>query len=248
MVKRLLLLSTIVGAIGCGSSSPSAPTPAPITPPVVITPAPSPAAPVLPVGFDAGFWAEFGHGILDNPGPVPLRRLTSSPTLYIRTVDDDGVPVDPVTLNTVKTAAQQVALLWGGGQFGLAAVMTDPVAHDGQRGTISVHFSSTAVLGALTCGRSNVGIDGGVMALNYHYTGISCGCNGTAISPHVVKHELGHAFGYWHTDHVDDIMDPVVSRCDDMPSAREVLHAVYAYQLPIGSTAALPPSGFQIRD
>jgi predicted Zn-dependent protease len=64
-----------------------------------------------------------------------------------------------------------------------------------------------------------------------------------AIRPRTVKHELGHAFGYWHTGNAQDLMSGLaVSECDREPSAREVYHATVAYQTPIGTSTARPRS------
>ena len=227
LMKRLafgLLLILVTPACGGHDASPSA-----------TTSATTSNALVRPVGFDLDFWNEFVHGTHDNALPVPLRRRTTAPVVYIRTLDDDGVAVDPVTMSAVEQNFRDVALIWGGGSIGLAGVVRDPASHDGQPGTLNVHWSSTAVLGNV-CAKSDVGVDGGRIAFNYHGASPDCSCNGLVVSPRVAKHELGHAFGYWHTTtHVDDLMNPILT-CDANPSDRERLHAAYAYTLPNGFT------------
>ena len=55
----------------------------------------------------------------------------------------------------------------------------------------------------------------------------------------VVRHELGHVYGYWHTGSPADVMDggewPDES-CDLRPSPREVEHAKYMYSRTAGNT------------
>jgi len=83
------------------------------------------------------------------------------------------------------------------------------------------------------CGRSTTGDDGGYIELNA--TG-QCGCGENAlIYPRLIRHELGHAMGYFHTDSAGDVMygrTIASNACDLLPSDRERLHARVAHQSP----------------
>jgi hypothetical protein len=159
--------------------------------------------------------------------------------LYLKTIDEAGQPIDPVTLQTVEDAMRGVALTWGGGQFGLAGVERGTSTKEGQSGWITAKWASTD-LGNF-CGRSPVGVDATAIELNYRHA-CSCG-SASKIYPTLARHELGHAFGYWHTDSGSDVMYgqqlQLVSQCDHLPSAREVYHAQLAYQSPVGSSNAI---------
>jgi predicted Zn-dependent protease len=53
------------------------------------------------------------------------------------------------------------------------------------------------------------------------------------VYPRLIRHELGHAMGYYHTDDVGDVMygRSISTRsCDLLPSDRERRHARFAHQ------------------
>ena len=68
----------------------------------------------------------------------------------------------------------------------------------------------------------------------------NCGCDRYQVAPRIVRHELGHALGFYHTDRGDDLMYKGlwdVSFCNIGMTARERYHAGLAYDRPIGSIA-----------
>ncbi len=239
--RVVAIVLTVLAMSACGGTptTPSVPPQAPAPPPVVTAPPPavSPPPPIRdPARFNQNFWNQFVHNAYDLP-IYPLQRLTSAPMLYLRTVDNAGVAIDPVTLSTVQAAMQDVALIWGGGLMGLAGIERGSGHRDGQRGWLTVHFLATNVS---FCGQSDIGLDGGLIELNYQAgQGSACACLGSNVSPRVAKHELGHAFGYWHTSSTDDLMKSVVAACDGNPSANEIYHAQLAYRSPVGTTTVL---------
>jgi hypothetical protein len=203
-------------------------------------PTPPPVLPLPARGpdFNQTFWNEFVYNGFESPAALqPLQRLMAAPMLYLKTVDEAGNAIDAFTLDTVQEAMMGVAPKWGGGQFGLAGVERGTGTKAGAAGWLTVRWFSTNV--GNICARSNVGVDGGVIEMNY-LVGGSCSCNGAKIRPRTARHELGHAFGYYHTDNPLDVMYGGALGCDATPSAREQYHATLAYQSPVGSTGALP--------
>lgn len=176
-------------------------------------------------GVDLGFYRQIGCNAFDLP-MQSVRRWAFAPKLYIRTVDEAGAAIDPVTLDTVTNAMVSTASTWTGGKFGLAVIDRGTATHEGQSGWITVKWPATP---QTYCGLSDVALDGGTIALAYKTAG--CSCEGSTIRARTARHELGHALGYWHTNVADDLMsNPSVKPCDQQPSARELAAAAYQYR------------------
>lgn len=226
-MKYALLLAVL--AVGC--SSPTAPTPAPVTPPVVIAPMVPPVASVDPLlsdpRYSASFYRDFALGAREG-GPYGLRRQTQAPRIYLRTVDDAGVPIDAGTLDATAAALINTTGKLTG-VFGLAGLEQGTGTREGQAGWITVRWSDRATT---YCGTAHIA--GDVLML-YPKTA-NCRCaGGPAVRLRAVKHELGHALGFYHTDSPDDLMFIQSATCDKEPSPREVFHAAVAYGQPVGS-------------
>ncbi len=227
MRRRVCALLLALGVSAC-SHGPEWAAPSPITPPTL--------APVVRgANFDQVFWNTFVHNTLDAPGSSePLRRLTHAPMIFLSTMTDAGVLIDDATLATVETTIRTGAADWAGGAFGIAGVQRGIGTREGQPGWLTVRFVGAA---SGHCGRATVGVDGGYLELDVFTA--NCGCGASKIRPRSILHELGHAFGYWHTDAPTDVMFHLSLTCEATPSARELYHASIAYQSPLGTTTAL---------
>lgn len=234
---KLLILAALIFVAAC--SSPTAPTPiasAPtvVTPPVVMLPppivVPPPAFPPSDPRFDLAFYRQLAHNALEGP-LLQLRRQAEAPRIYLRTVDDAGVQIDASTLDQTAAALINTAGALTG-VFGLAGLERGTGTRQGQPGWITVLWADH--IDRAACGR---GFIGGDTLILYPKTP-NCRCaGGPAVGLSVVKHELGHVLGFYHTDNPNDLMSAKGPLCNMEPSEREKHHAAIAYTRPIGDFA-----------
>lgn len=159
----------------------------------------------------------------------PVRVLRGPLRVYLRTQDDAGHPVDGVTLDTTEQVLIDSARTWSGDTGGVTAVVRGTGTREKVSGWITIKWTTAM---SRRCGRSTVGVDGGFIELNISG---ACDCGlATKIYPRLVRHELGHAMGYYHTDHESDVMygQPVpAAACDARPSERERRHARFVHRV-----------------
>ena len=226
MRSSLILVALL--CVGCGSTSPTAPSTPPVV--VVVPPVVPPVVPFLTIqtspcptstpGVDLAFYQEIGCNQYDSHQLQPVRRWTVALKVYLKTIDEAGAAIDAVTLDTVQNAMIEVAPIWTNGRYPLEGVLRGTETREGQSGWVTVRWPASATAGA-SCGSAAVAIDGATIDLNYKVP--ACGCNGSAIRARTARHELGHALGYWHTDNVNDLMSGLpTAGCDAQPSAREL--------------------------
>lgn len=251
--RWLMGVGCAVLMVGCGGGNPTAPTPPPIVnvpPPVVVVPPPVivpppvvlPAFPPSDPRFDLAFYRMLVHNAYQGP-LQSLRRFSQPPRIYLRTVDEDGKAIDSRMLDQTAKALDESAREMTG-KFGLAGIERGTDRRVGLAGWLTVQWLPQALNPQRICGQAYIGLEGGTLDLFPYQQG--CGCENFGMSPRIVRHELGHALGYWHTDDPRDLMyTPRFGTewsnwrpaCNVSMSAREIYHASVAYDRPIGSPA-----------
>jgi hypothetical protein len=183
-------------------------------------------------GFDLGFYRQFVRNGFESPNALePLRRWTMNPSVYLKTVDEAGVPIHPPTLDMVEKTVLEIVPIWTGNRYAVATIARGTGTRVGMAGWITIGWSAT-VVNPNRCGRAAV--IGGYVELEAHNPRCSVGPWITSAS--LVRHEIGHAMGYWHTDAPSDVMSAKTwINNDQLPSARERAHAAIAYARPLGN-------------
>lgn len=186
----------------------------------------------MSVGFEPVFYRALLQNGYEAPDRLePIRILRGPFRVYLRTHDETGRTIDAISLDTTERILIDSARIWSGGTLGVTEVARGTGTREKTPGWLTVKWSSTAL--GDQCGRSTVGVDGGYIEFN---TSGACRCGmATAVYPRLIRHELGHAMGFYHTDGAGDVMygrTIAPNACDTLPSERERRHAKLAYSEP----------------
>lgn len=242
-VAMLALCAAVTACSGsdrvASPTAPSQPAVAIVTPPVAVVPVPPPAPTPVDDGltkdprFSLAFYRMFVRDGYEEPSALrPLQRQSGPPRIYLRTVDDAGAAIDRLTLDQTAAAIERTTGQLTGA-FGIAGLERGTDTRENIAGWITIKWmSKTLAENPRACGRAPVG---GTW-IEFFPRAANCRCSGgPAVSLRVIKHELGHSLGFWHTDSRSDLMFAQSTTCDQEPSEREVFHARVAYARPIGS-------------
>jgi hypothetical protein len=174
-------------------------------------------------GFDMSFYRALVRNGLESSTLEPVRRWTRSPSVYLQTGG-----IDTATLTMVETVIRESVPQWTNG-LQVATIEGGTGTREGQAGWMTVKWTQGS---DNHCGVAQIGLEGGWLELR---TTAGCGCNGWMARPSTVRHELGHAMGFYHTDQPADVMHATDRTCDKPITAREMAAAAVAYHRPVGN-------------
>jgi hypothetical protein len=185
----------------------------------------------LTAPFSIEFYRAFVRNAYDAPGQLePLRRWTSSPRFYVRSVDQNGRAIEPEVMDVVLGTIPDAVRQFTGGRIGVAQIESGVETRPPAAGWIAVNIVRDPSSDA--CGRSMVGADPGEITLYDD----RCGCGSYKIRGRTVAHEVGHALGFWHVPGTRGVMTGSAPGCPGVEfSAEELYHGPIAYQRAVGN-------------
>lgn len=190
-------------------------------------------------GFDQKYYEQLVRNGFEGTGREPIRRWTQNPKIYLKTVDDRGRTVGAGTLAAIETIFSESAQIATSGRLRVASFERGTGDRLGQSGWITVRFTSASNLSY--CGRAQIAVDGGWIEFNLGglQNGYTCRVcpSDSETDLDTIRHEFGHALGFYHTNDRIGIMNTEWNSCRTPFSAKEILHGSVAYARPLYNTA-----------
>jgi len=185
-------------------------------------------------GFDLKFYRELVRNGLEAPDALlPIEVWHVAPLVYLQTNDTDGHAVDPTLIDFAESTTGIALSDWTGGKFASLQVTRGTDTREFVSGWITIKWNNQN--GVPYCGEAHPGNGGWI---NFAERTPGCRCAGQpAVPAPVIKHELGHMMGFWHTDSPADVMyyQADAGSCNTDISAREKYHAAIALKRPNGN-------------
>ena len=184
--------------------------------------------------FSSEFYRQFVRDMYDRSdgSPWPVLRWETAPSFYVRTVDQNGRPVEPEVLAVTLDALRRAVPAYTAGHYNVAAMETGTEVRAAATDWINVDFRREP--NADVCGRAFVGRNPGTITL---YEDV-CSCGSIKVPGSVTMHEVGHAMGFFHVADKNSLMYPFDSggcRAGALSPA-EAFHAGIAYSRPRQNT------------
>ena len=177
--------------------------------------------------FSMEFYRQFVRGTYDAPGaPYAVFRLMDSPKFYVKTIDQNGRPIEPEVLAVVREAIPRAVTEFSAGRLSVSTLEMGTETRATASGWIIVDIRREPNE-RQTCGFANIGATAGSITLNNDV----CSCGSNKIPGALVLHEVGHSLGFFHVPDRNSVMYPFLpGNCPaGTLSAAEKFHAAIAY-------------------
>ncbi len=183
--------------------------------------------------FSMDFYRQMVRGTYDQPGaPWPVLRWQVSPRFYLKTVDQNGRPIEPEVLQVVRDGLLRAVPAFTGGRL-TGTLESGTESRPQADGWVNVDIVRDPNERS-TCGRAFIGANPGSITL---YNDV-CSCGSVKIPGATAMHEVGHVLGFFHVPDNRSVMYPYIpGNCPpgDL-SANEKFHGALAYSRPRGNT------------
>lgn len=169
--------------------------------------------------FSTIFYGQLARNTLEASAPDILRVLPASPSIYIQTAG-----ISSADVNTIAQTARAIIPAMTGGRLSVLSVETGDALRPLAPGWIVVEIGGTILSGDL-CGQAEIGASLGHVWLRP---------TATCLDPGVIRHEFGHALGFFHIDVPSALMNAKYAGGKDVSDA-ERYHAGVAYHRSAGN-------------